>query len=552
MQNELNALAGPSAGPNGGQIYIDGFTGGQLPPKSSIREIRINQNPFSAQFDKLGYGRIEILTKPGTNTLHGMVLASGNDSTFNSLNPFVTSEPPYYSTFFTGNAGGALTKSSSWFASVFRRDNESNSIVNADLLNSSGSTYNYTAAVANPQSRLDVSPRFDFQLGANNTLTVRYMFDRQVESNDGVSGFSLETQAYNVANHENTLQLSDTQVLGANVVNETHFQYMGDRESQVAQNSAPSVTVQGAFSGGGNSMGTVRDNQDHYELQNNTMVTKGAHTINFGGRLRFTHDASYSTSGFNGQYTYASLSAYAAQTPAQYSVTAGNAGATVNYFDLGMYFQDDYKARPNLTLSYGLRYETQDWIGEHGDWAPRFSFAWAPAGRRKQPSEDRDPRRLWLVLRSLCRGQRPSEHPPERNQPAAVCDREPELLSERSLGLAVGVAQHSGSHSLSNRSALQSLHQHAGGHGSGAPVRQVCDHVCHVYQLARRSSVSNRQHQRVPALDLQREHGHGYAPQRHQREHRTVPVGRRVQPEPTDGELLGQRQAAHAFRFLQP
>ena len=179
LQNELNALAGPAAGPNGGQIYIDGFTGGQLPPKSSIREIRINQNPFSAQYDKLGYGRIEILTKPGTDKFHGMLMASGNDSTFNSLNPFVTSEPPYYSTFFVGNASGALTKSSSWFASVFRRDNESNSIVNAELLNSSGSAYNYTAAVANPQSRLDVSPRFDFQLGANNTLTVRYMFDRQ-------------------------------------------------------------------------------------------------------------------------------------------------------------------------------------------------------------------------------------------------------------------------------------------------------------------------------------------------------------------------------------
>ena len=63
LSNELSALAGPSAGPNGGQIYIDGFTGGQLPPKSAIREIRINQNPFSAEFDKIGYGRIEILTK---------------------------------------------------------------------------------------------------------------------------------------------------------------------------------------------------------------------------------------------------------------------------------------------------------------------------------------------------------------------------------------------------------------------------------------------------------------------------------------------------------
>src|SRR5271167_4537474 len=58
LQSELQALAGPSAGPNGGQIYVDGFTAGQLPPKSAIREIRINQNPFSAQYDKLGYGRI--------------------------------------------------------------------------------------------------------------------------------------------------------------------------------------------------------------------------------------------------------------------------------------------------------------------------------------------------------------------------------------------------------------------------------------------------------------------------------------------------------------
>src|SRR5262249_16521402 len=71
LQSELQALAGPSAGPNGGQIYIDGFTGGQLPPKSSIREIRINQNPFSAQYDRMGFGRIEILTKPGTDKIHG-------------------------------------------------------------------------------------------------------------------------------------------------------------------------------------------------------------------------------------------------------------------------------------------------------------------------------------------------------------------------------------------------------------------------------------------------------------------------------------------------
>jgi hypothetical protein len=205
LQSELTALAGPSTGPNGAQIFIDGFTGGQLPPKSSIREIHINQNPFSAHYDKLGYRRIEILTKPGTEKIHGNMMVMGNDSSFNSLNPFVSDEPPYYSVFANGSIGGSLGKKTSWFGSVFYRNNAANSIINAYVLDPSGDEYNYAAAVANPQSRLDISPRFDFQLGDKNTLTVRYMFDRQVQTNSGVSQFALESQAYNVSNRENSI-----------------------------------------------------------------------------------------------------------------------------------------------------------------------------------------------------------------------------------------------------------------------------------------------------------------------------------------------------------
>jgi len=387
LQSELTALAGAAAGPNGGQIYIDGFTGGQLPPKSSIREIRINQNPFAAQYDKLGYGRIEILTKPGTDKLHGSFMMNGNDSAFNSLNPFVTSEPDYYSTFLMGNAGGALSKTSSWFGSVFRRDNQSNSIINAELLDSSGNPYNYSAAVANPQTRLDVSPRLDFQLGPKNTLTVRYSLDRQTATNSGVSQFALESQAYNTTGTENTIQLSDTQVLSDHVVNETRFQFMGDRNSQIAQSTDPTVTVQGAFTGGGNNTGVSRDHQNNFELQNDTIVSKGAHTINFGTRLRFTRDDSYSTAGFNGQYIYQSLDAYKVNTPSQYNITAGTASSAVSYFDLGLFYQDDFKVRPNLTLSYGVRFESQNDIGDHADWAPRFSFAWAPAAHGTTPAK---------------------------------------------------------------------------------------------------------------------------------------------------------------------
>ena len=134
LQSELEALAGPSAGPNGGQIYIDGFTGGQLPPKSSIREIRVNQNPFSAQYDSLGYGRIEILTKPGTDKFHGQLFVDGNDSAFNTRNPFATDIPGYHSELFNGNIGGPINKKTSFYVDGQRRDIEDDAIVNATVL----------------------------------------------------------------------------------------------------------------------------------------------------------------------------------------------------------------------------------------------------------------------------------------------------------------------------------------------------------------------------------------------------------------------------------
>ena len=383
LQDELNALAGPAAGPNGGEIYIDGFSGGQLPPKSSIREIRINQNPFSAEYDKLGYGRIEILTKPGTDKLHGSVMANGNSSAFNSLNTFVTSEPAYYSTFFLGNVSGSLNSRASWFFSGFRRDNNANSIINAQLLDPLGGTYNYAAAVPNPQSRMDLSPRFDFQLTPTNTLTVRYMYDRQKSTNNGVSQFALQTQGYDTLNQENTLQLSDTQILSDKVINETRFEYIRDRDNQNPLYYTPTITVQGAFTGGGNNEGILRDAQDHYELQNYTTAALGKHTIRFGARLRTVRDSNESTSGFNGNYTYASLDSYAAGTPSQYEVTVGTPAARVTMFDAGVFYQDDWRLRPNLTLSYGLRYEGQNRINDHADFGPRLSFAWGVDGKTK-------------------------------------------------------------------------------------------------------------------------------------------------------------------------
>ena len=403
LASELQALAGPSAGPNGGQIYVDGFTAGELPPKSAIREIRINQNPFSAEYDKLGYGRIEIFTKPGTDQFHGQAMINGNSSAFNALNPFVTEEPGYYSEIFNGNISGPLGKKASFFFTAQQRNIDNVSVVVAQVLNSNNTIVPYNTTVPSPATRLNISPRADFQLSKNNTLTVRYQYVRNKQDNEGIGQFSLPSQGFNSHSTEQTVQISDTQVLSPTMVNETRFQYIRNSSNQIPLSDQPTLNVLGAFNGGGSPEGMVIGKQDHYELQNYTSIAHGRHFIKFGGRLRGTLYSSNKDSNFNGQFTFPSLNAYQITevglqeglTPAQiralgggasqFSIVTGQPLSDVSMIDVGFYAEDEWRIRPNISLSYGLRYETQTGIPYQGDWAPRVSLAWGLGDSKASP-----------------------------------------------------------------------------------------------------------------------------------------------------------------------
>jgi hypothetical protein len=387
FQQEIQAMAG-GEGSKPPEILVNGFSNGRFPPKSTIAQIRINQNPYSAQYDRLGFGRVEISTKPGTSKLHGEFDSSGTDNVFNARNPYATVEPPYYTLNLNGNVSGSFNPKTSFFVSGLLNDLQNNAIVVAidpTLLTP------LNEAVPAPQVTQNYSGRLDRQITPTNTLMGRYEYNEITFNNSGVGLLVLPSEGLNTTTTTNTLQLSDTQVIGAKIISDTHFQYVRTRLDQSPVSTAATIVVQGAFNGGGSPAQSQSDHQDDYELQELLTVEHGPHFVRIGGRYRGLRDANETLAAYNGQFTFPDLATYQlalqGETPAQifastgqttqYNLTAGQANAVVFTSDVGVFAEDEWKLTKNVTLDYGFRYESQSGIPDHVNPAPRVGFAWA-------------------------------------------------------------------------------------------------------------------------------------------------------------------------------
>ena len=345
-------------------------------------------------------------------------LCKATTAAFNTGNPFAP-PPAYHSIQYNGTVSGSLNKEASYFLSVEGRDNPDASIYTVGIpiqtggtgayfipTNSSGNVINTTGAIYSPSQRIEVSPRLDLQLGQKNTLTVRYQYERGSTSGNFKST-SLPSQATGDSISEHSIQLDDSQIISDRIVNETRFQYRLAPTDYSSVSSAPSFGVGGFFSGGGSGTQSSTDRSSHIELQNITTTSKGTQAIKFGTWLRDNRDATTSSGGFNGSYTFADLNDYTGalnnfykpgtcpaggpvtsecgltNLPIKMSLTTGNEKYKGNVFDAAVFFQDDWKVNKFLTLSGGLRWESQNHVSDHSDFAPRFAFAYALDGHKK-------------------------------------------------------------------------------------------------------------------------------------------------------------------------
>ena len=130
---------------------------------------------------------------------------------------------------------------------------------------------------------------------------MRYQFTRNIGDNEGIGEFSLPSVGFNSHSTEKTVQITDTQVVSPTIVNETRFQYIRDSDTLSPLSTDPTdADVQGAFTGGGSSQGTVLQPPGPLRAAELTSIARGRHFFKFGGRLRGTLFSSTQNADFNG------------------------------------------------------------------------------------------------------------------------------------------------------------------------------------------------------------------------------------------------------------
>lgn len=441
LMSDIQTIAGPSAGLAGAQIYIDGLKAGDaaLPNKTSIQEIRLNQNPFAPEFDAMGLGRIELLTKAGADAYHASASFGYGNDIFNSRNPYAPEKPPFDLKQYGGSFSGPINKKLSFFFDINKRDIGNGAVVNAVTVDPDTLKIvdPYTQVFSNPFRFLRLSPRVDYKITPKQSLMFRYGYTKNDYDHYGVGSFSLVSRGANAHLREHALQITETAILSAKVVSETQFLFLHQHHTHQADSTDPTLEVENAFSGGADPETLSAYTHHHYQVQNITTVAEKSHTVRFGVRLRAVALTDTSQENFGGTYTFggayapvldandnpttpgvtcdangpatagcttiSSIEQYrrtlvfqkqgltAAQVRAlgggatQFSLNAGNPTVNVGMIDLGLFAGDDWRIRQNLTFSYGLRYEMQTGIHDHLDLAPRIGFAWSPKFGAKQP-----------------------------------------------------------------------------------------------------------------------------------------------------------------------
>ncbi len=407
---------------------ISGFAH-QSPALDSIQEIQVLVNGFKAEYGQASGGIVNVITRSGTNDVHGSSLFLFQDQSLRSRSPYADrTQPadPFQRLQYGATVGGPLKRDKlHYFATYEREDRDTASVTTG--------TYPAATDAFSPAMRqflnanaidiglfgtggrqryvrpefVDVhkaTGRLDYQRSATQYMTARYLLD----SNDQPSGQSGTIYDYNGSRsylRTNYVNLNHKWIVGANKLNEAYVQYGNHHEEiNATYTTFPTLSVSGAFTLGSTTNFNPVDN--HVVAINDNLTWNlprtrtGEHVLKMGAQLKLLRSDSYFDSNFRGTYTFSNVADFIAGRPSRFTRNQGDSRLKRPDELYGAFFQDDWRPTGNVTVNLGIRYDYESAktlalvnvighpgpgiSGDKNNVSPRVGFAWSPNGDTRQ------------------------------------------------------------------------------------------------------------------------------------------------------------------------
>ena len=367
MEQVLREMGGP-----GSVLRVNGFRGGRLPPKGQIQQIRFRRNMFAADAHEPGFVSVDITTKPGIDNWRGSTSMGFRDAALNARNAFAPEKGDEQHERYGFSLSGPLWKQ---HTSLSLSGEGIDAFDTKTIVAQMPSGY-YADSVRKPNDTFNVTARLEHMLTKSQMLRAELQRNRARSENLGVGDYDLLERGYSQARTENLLRVSNAGAIGKTLYNEFRMQWRADDVTFVPTSAAPATLVLNAFNAGGAQLSGTRASNT-VSITNDLDIATGRHAIRAGVQLDAGRYRTTELRNATGTFTFASLDAYDAGQPTTYSRNAGNPFVDIGQAQIGLYVQDDFRARKDLTISAGLRQEYQNQIGGL-NLAPRGGVAWSP------------------------------------------------------------------------------------------------------------------------------------------------------------------------------
>jgi len=376
-------LSEDAIGTNGVSLVVNGVeANGPGVSPSAIQEVKINQNPYSAQFARPGRARLEIITKPGTPQFHGSVNFLTRNSAVDATNYFATTKPQESRYYGEGSLSGPLgrDKKNSFLLSLEQDSDNLQNIVHAFGPNNTFIDDN----IAAPERHFFGSARAFHDFANGDQFWIAYSYEAQTQKNQGVGGTVLPEAGFATKSREHEINIGYRHILSPHWLNQLRF-LIGHNDEPVTSNiQSPQLIVEGYFTGGGAQADSKRT-ESHVDGTDFLTYAGGRHVLSFGVDVPdISRRGADDFSNAQGTYTFTDIGAYAAGQPSAFRIQTGNGHLVFWERTVAGFIEDNIRVRPNFSVSLGLRYYFQNFFHNDPDnFAPRVSFAIAPSSKSK-------------------------------------------------------------------------------------------------------------------------------------------------------------------------